>query len=247
MNRNRAVTLYVLIAAVLILTATGCGSGSNHPSGPSFQVSFPSSLHGAPITGRIFVAMSPTNEIEPRIAAYNSARRRDARVPFFASDVDQLVPGHNATIDSKSVGYPFLHLSQVPAGDYYVQAVLNVYTQFHRSDGHVIWAHMDQWEGQRWGFSPGNLVSKPQIVHFDPSKDTNFQVSLTQALPPIDVPEDTEWVKHVKIQSKILSEFWGYPFFLGATVLLPKGYSQRSNVHYPTVYFQGHFSLDLAF
>jgi hypothetical protein len=34
-------------------------------------------------------------------------------------------------------------MKDVPPGDYYVQALVNVYTQFHRSDGHVIWAHMD--------------------------------------------------------------------------------------------------------
>jgi len=47
--------------------------------------------------------------------------------------------------------------------------MVNIYTQFHRSDGHTIWAHMDQWEGQRFDRSPGNLYSGVQKVHLDPA------------------------------------------------------------------------------
>jgi hypothetical protein len=56
----------------------------------------------------------------------------------------------------------------VPAGDYYVQAMLEPYTKFSRADGHVIWVHNDQWEGQRFNISPGNLVSEVERVHWDP-------------------------------------------------------------------------------
>jgi enterochelin esterase-like enzyme len=47
----------------------------------------------------------------------------------------------------------------------------------------------------------------------------------------------------VKFQSKLLSAFWGHPIFLGATVLLPKGYDSHPEVKYPVVYVQGHFHL----
>ena len=57
------------------------------------------------------------------------------------------------------------------------------------------------------------------------------------------MPADTEWVKRVKIKSRLLSEFWGQPIHLGATVLLPKGYETHPEVRYPVVYDQGHFSL----
>ncbi|MFZ1972158.1 MAG: alpha/beta hydrolase-fold protein [Candidatus Acidiferrales bacterium] len=217
------------------------------PSKVRFEVSFSDAVRNEATTGRMFVAISPTLDPEPRIAAYNSARRRDARVPFFAVDVDQLKPGQPAVIDATSIGFPYMSLSELPAGDYYVQGVLNVYTQFHRADGHVIWAHMDQWEGQRWGFSPGNLLSEPQKVHLDPNEPMSVKIVLTKVLPPIEVPPDTEWVKRIKIQSKILTEFWGHPMYLGATVLLPKGYAQHPEIRYPVVYAQSHFSLSPAF
>jgi hypothetical protein len=59
----------------------------------------------------------------------------------------------------------------------------------------------------------------------------------------VEVPPDTEWVKHIKIQSKLLTEFWGHPIHIGAIVLLPKGYEEHPDVYYPVHYKQGHFSL----
>jgi hypothetical protein len=63
--------------------------------------------------------------------------------------------------------------------------------------------------------------------------------------------EDTEWIKHVKIQSEKLTRFWGRPIFIHATVLLPKGYAEHPEVKYPSVYTLGHgvpffFSTDPA-
>ena len=45
----------------------------------------------------------------------------------------------------------------------------------------------------------------------------------------------------------LLSEFWGHPIYIGAAVLLPKGYDTNPNVRYPTVYQQGHFDLRAPF
>jgi hypothetical protein len=229
------------------LSVQSYGSPMKDRAHVRFEISFADSIHKGPITGRLFVCLSPTNEIEPRIAAYNSARRRDARVPFFATDINALGSDKIATIDDRAIGFPYLSIGQLPAGDYYIQAVLNVYTQFHRSDGHTIWAHMDQWEGQRWGFSPGNLVSESQLVHIDPQKSSVLRLRLTRVLPPIESPQDTEWVKRIKIQSKILTAFWGHPMYLGATILLPKEYDRHSDIRYPVVYAQSHFTLDPPF
>jgi hypothetical protein len=106
---------------------------------------------------------------------------------------------------------------------------------------------MDQWEGQDLTRSPGNLISEVKQVHLDPAACIGFKLKLTKALPPIAVPDDTEWVKHVRFQSKLLSEFWRHPIFLGATVLLPRDYECDAGVHYPVIYVQGHFSLDAPF
>jgi len=80
-------------------------------------------------------------------------------------------------------------------------------------------------------------------VHLDPARTDTIRLELTRALPPVDMPPDTKWVKHIKIRSEILTAWWGRPMFLGATVLLPRGYETDTARHYPTVYEQGHFNL----
>ena len=141
----------VALVGLALASTIGC----NHPSSPQFQVSFPASLNAEPITGRVFITLFTRNDVEPRIAAYQSARVRVGRIPFFAADVDQLKPGDWASVDTSAVGYPLWNIKDLPAGDYYAQAVFNVYTQYHRADGHVMWAHQDHGDGQRWAYSPG--------------------------------------------------------------------------------------------
>lgn len=204
-----------------------------------FAISFPSSVHPEDITGRVFVILSRDDRREPRLQAGGWSNS----VPFFGKDVEKLLPDKTVIIDEDVLGYPLKSLSEIPAGDYYVQGLVNIYTEFHRSDGHSIWAHMDQWEGQQFNRSPGNLYSEVQKVHLDSSHGYTVQLSLNMVIPPVDIPEDTEWVKHIKIQSQLLSEFWGQPIYIGAIVLLPAGYDSHPSVYYPVHYIQGHFSL----
>jgi hypothetical protein len=63
-------------------------------------------------------------------------------LPIFGRDVNALAPGKLVIIDATAPGYPLKSLADLPPGDYYAQAVLNVYTEFHRADGHVIRAHI---------------------------------------------------------------------------------------------------------
>jgi hypothetical protein len=194
-------------------------------------------------TGRVYVFFARDSAREPRLlgGSYGGS------VPFFGVDVDALKPGATATIDASTLGYPYESLSQMPAGQYYVQALMNVYTKFNRADGHVVWVHNDQWEGQRFNTSPSNLVSVVQRVTFDPKSRATIKLTLAKALPKVDVPPDTRWVKRIKIKSELLSKFWGQPMYIGATVLLPKGFDQEPTRRYPAIYSQGHFGLGAPF
>ena len=230
----------VLGMAVLGALAMPSGAWPKAPmSGLRFKVSFPAAAHAGPITGRVFVVITNKERPEPRLQAGSWGDTP----PLFGADVDQLQPGEAALIDGTTLGYPPASLADIPAGDYYVQALLNVYTQCHRSDGHTVWVHLDQWEGQQFNRSPGNLYSEVQKVRLDPAAGYEVSLSLTKVLPLVEIPKDTEWVKHIKIQSGLLTKFWGQPIYLGATVLLPKGYDSHPAVSYPVLYEQGHFSL----
>jgi hypothetical protein len=101
--------------------------------------------------------------------------------------------------------------------------------------------HDDQWEGQHWNVSPGNLYSRPQTVRIDQATE-RIRLSTDQVIGPVTVPAETAFVKRLKIQSPLLTKFWGRPIYLGATVLLPRDY-ETSTVKYPVLYRQGHFSL----
>ena len=202
-----------------------------------FEVSFPSAVHEEALTGRIYVMISRTAEREPRLQIGRTG------VPFFGRDVVNLLPGEPGIIDATDLGTPVASLRDIPAGDYYVQAFVNVYSEFRRADGHVIWMHDDRWEGQHWNRSPGNLYSAVERVRLDPEADAVIALSAENAIPPVVVPPDTEWVRRFKFQSSMLTEFWGRPVYLGATVLLPRGYDS-STISYPVNYIQGHFSLN---
>ncbi|MDE3180051.1 MAG: hypothetical protein KGM47_10390, partial [Acidobacteriota bacterium] len=95
--------------------------------------------------------------------------------------------------------------------------------------------------------SPGNIYSKVRRVYLDPRNGYDIRIGLTQVIPPVKIPTDTQWVKRIKIKSELLSKFWGQPIYLGAVVLLPKGYDSHPEVHYPVIYEQGHFGLRPAF
>lgn len=170
--------------------------------------------------------------------------RTNVGMPFLGVDVDQLQPGQSAVIEETAPGYPITSLQDLPAGEYYPKAIFHVYyTEFHRQDGHSIWAHMDQWEGQHFNFSPGNLVSKVTRVSIRLKGMTRIQLTLDDVIQAEPIPENSKWVHRVKIKSRLLSKFWERPVFLGATILLPKGYETHQDVSYPSVYCQGHFNL----
>jgi Putative esterase len=204
--------------------------------GLRFEISFPPTASFESITGRVFLAFAPDDEREPRLQVGRYG------VPFFGVDVEGLKPGESAIIDETTLGYPPEHLSSLPEGTYFIQAVISKYTRFERSDGHVVWMHMDQWEGQNWRRSPGNLVSDVIQVSIGPESTGVTQISADHVIPPIELIPDTRWVKRIKIQSQKLTAFWGHPIYIGATVLLPKDYDSHPDVQYPTVYQQGHFS-----
>ncbi len=222
--------------AALCLTSTLLIAAA--AQGQRFDISFPASARATPVRGRVFVIVTRNASREPRL----QLNQVDG-VPFFGRDVDQLAPGQSVSITITDSGYPVNTLRDIPAGDYYVQAVVNVYSEFRRADGHTVWMHDDQWEGQKWERSPGNLYSKVQRLHLDARSGYDIKLVADQVIPPVVVPADTKWVQRIKFQSPSLTKFWGRPVYLGATVLLPKNFEASSQT-FPVLYEQGHFSLN---
>ncbi len=209
---------------------------------PSFAVSFPAERSAAPLDGRIVLMLSTDSTREPRFQISDGPLTQLA----FGVDVEGQAPGRDAVVDAAAFGYPIRSLSNVPAGRYRVQALINRYETFHRADGHVVKLPPDKGEGQRWNRKPGNLYSVPRWIDFDPMRPEVLRISMDQEIPPIPDPPDTEYVKHVKMQSELLSQFWGRPMELGAHVLLPEGFDDHPDARYPLVVMHGHFPYDFG-
>ncbi len=202
----------------------------------TITVSFPSSQSTKPLDGRVLFLLSNNDTPEPRMQINDTPKTQIV----FGVTVDGLKPGSPVTIDDTAAGYPYAKLSNVPPGEYNVQAVLNVYETFHRADGTTVKLAPDRGEGQHWNLAPGNLYSAPVKMKIG-SGAPAINVSLDKTIGPIAQEPDTDWVKHITIQSALLTKFWGRPMFLSAIVLLPQGWAEHPNAHYPEMVFEDHF------
>jgi len=264
-----AAALTLALSLALLLTLANTSAQQPERSSFRFEVSIAPELSAEPLDGRVLLIVARGGNDEPRFQVgrgLNSEPLFGVDVNGFAASESHdfvmqqrqvtdsagktsIIPvrtymergGRPAIVDATTRGWPVESISQLPAGDYTVQAVLNVYTTFHRADGHTIKAHLDQWEGQHWNRSPGNLYSDPQKVHIDPSVATPIRITLNKKIPPLGVPADTQYVKHIKFKSDILSTWWGHEIDLGAIVVLPEGFDSHPDAHFPVAYNQGHF------
>ncbi len=240
---------WALLVALLLLSVS-CAIAQfpfskNRGSGNlRFEITFTSALSPKTVDGHIMLGITADRSSEPR---FQLREEEASSAQFFGLDVNDWNFNTPAVIDATTLGYPVASLEQLPPGDYYVQAVLNIYETFHRSDGHTVKLPPDMGEGQQWNRKPGNFYSEPLLVHLDPQVKKVVRIALTEEIPPIPPPQDTRYLKHIRIQSKLLTAFWGRPMYLGATVLLPDGFEEHPKAHYPLLVHQGHFELDWEF
>ncbi|MGH9159390.1 MAG: hypothetical protein ACRD2X_05320 [Vicinamibacteraceae bacterium] len=202
-----------------------------------FGITHPAQSDGKPFDGRLLLMVSADDSAEPRFQIEDGPETQ----AIFGIDVEGWKAGEEAVIDGTVLGYPIDALGDVPAGTYTVQALLHKYETFKRADGHVVTLPMDRGEGQQWNRAPGNLYSTPREVTIDPSKNETIRIELDQVIPPIPDPPETKYIKHVRIQSELLTKFWGRPMHLGAHVLLPEGVDEHPEARYPLVINHGHF------
>lgn len=241
MQRKTPIKFLLVLPVALLLWALpspGQPKHENQISNPHFSISFSPQRSEVPLDGRLLLMISNDDSREPRFQISDNPNTQ----LIFGIDVDGLKPGEAAIIDENVFGYPLKNITDLPSGTYWVQALLHRYETFNRADGYTVKLPMDRGEGQQWNRAPGNLYSTPMQVAIDPRQGGTITITLDKEIPPIDPSKDTKYIKHVRIQSKKLSEFWGRPMYLGANVLLPEGFDEHLEVRYPLVVFHGHFS-----
>jgi hypothetical protein len=224
---------------VLLIAWAGLAAGAQ---GATLTIALPNE-NAAPVDGRLVVIVSRKAEPEPRLQVNLEAPLRSPAM--FGKTVQALRPGGRVVVGDDAYGWPMRRLSALPAGDYTVQAVLNRYETFNRADGSTVQLPPEMGEGQQWNLKPGNLYSRPMLVHLGPDAE-QATLTLDQVVPPIPQPKDTPFVRHIRIRSALLSTYWGKDVYLGAHVLLPAGFAEHPNARYPLMVFHGHFPSDIS-
>ena len=206
-----------------------------------FAITFPASRSQQPIDGRLLVYISTDTAGEPRFQVSDAPGTQQV----FGIDVDGWKPGETRTLDATAFGYPLQTLSQLRSGSYRVQAMVNRYETFRRSDGHVVKLPPDKWEGQQMTSKPGNLYSTPRAMQLDAARGGVVRLTLDNEIPAITEADfrklETKYVKYFRMKSERLSKFWGRDVEMGAWVLLPWGFEEHPSARYPLMINHGHF------
>jgi S-formylglutathione hydrolase FrmB len=207
------------VRTAVILFAAFVAAGSHQPLAAAdtpkpleFRATFARSALARPFTGRVFVILlrSEPKPVPRQLDWFNPE-------PAFAVDVKDWKPGEPLVIGPAALAHP-TPLAGVKPGTYYVQAVMD------RDLGGISFAASD-----------GNLYSPATRLDIDPASTGPIAVTLDQVYksPPF---EETDAVKLVDIESKLLTKFHGKPSRLRAGVVLPPSFLKDPERKYPVVY-----------
>jgi hypothetical protein len=201
------------------------------------EITLPSLRASVPLHGRLLFYVSADTTGTPRTQVSDGA----GTAQVFGVDVTDWRPGTARSVDAAAFGYPLPSLRELKPGRYRVQALLNRYERFTRSDGHTVLLPPDRGEGQQMNAKPGNLYSAPMTVTIGAT--SRIALTLSEEIGPVADPKrkETNYVKHVQIRSDLLSKFWGTDMYLAAWVLLPEGFESHPEARYPLVINHGHF------
>ena len=222
--------------------ATSFATAQSAEEIPRFSIQFSDDLASDAQDGRLLLMLATHDGSEPRFLVSNGLNTQ----LIFGRNVSDMTGGESVVIDDSHIGFPLADLSAVPPGTYYVQALLNRYKEFNLSNGKTVSLPPDRGEGQRWNRKPGIFYSEPVQIEISEAGINQFEIVMDQIIPEIDPPADTEYIKHIKMRSELLSEFWGTDVYLGAHVLLPEGFDENPEARYPLMVFHGHFPSDFG-
>ena len=181
-------------------------------AGPYIEVTAAAALGLKPVNGRLFVVLAQKESPEPRTTI---GQTEMSTPPVFAVDVKAFDGRRPGLIDGDAIAFPVASLKAVPAGDYVAQALLDTNIDLKSVN------------------APGNLYSAPTRVHIDPAAGGIIKLELISRVPDETLPPATDLLRFVKVQSKLLSAFWGRPIFLRAGVVLPRDFETNPARKYP--------------
>ncbi|HMG34828.1 MAG TPA: alpha/beta hydrolase-fold protein [Blastocatellia bacterium] len=205
----RRAVLSTIIAAVGI-----AGTPRTQTAALRFEIAISPRVSQRPVSGRLFVVLSKSPQPEPRLSIGEPGMNAS---PVFAKDVEGLVPAKSAVIDDSAAAFPIQSVSQLPAGEYFVQALL---------DSNIDLRSVN---------APGNLYSAPRKIVVDRARPETIKLDLSEQVPPEKLPGNSEYLRFEKLESPLLSKFHGRPIFLRAGIILPRDYDKQPQRHYSLV------------
>ncbi|MGH8062928.1 MAG: alpha/beta hydrolase [Pseudoxanthomonas sp.] len=204
----------------------------------SMQVRLDPGATSQAVSGRLLVFAIPAAEAvaqakDGKVEKVDASAFKPTQVSIAAREVVALAPGASIAVDADAIAFP-AGFSQLPKGDYYLQAVLDVNHDYNYG-----------------GRGPGDVVSEPVLARLG---GKGITLSLVRTLPgslapswelPADLSKEArtrataalENAQPLDFASPALSAFWGRPTHLRGWVLLPPGYASQPAARYPTVYY----------
>lgn len=213
-----------------------------------FRIGLDGAASTQPVSGRLLLFAVPVEAAramakDGKIDRVDASPFRPELATVAAQEVTYLAPGAAVNFDADVLAYPQAY-SDLPAGDYAVQAVLDVNHDYNY--------------GGRGG---GDLVSKVVQMHLP--ADSAPRLVLDEVLPvhaPWQIPPqylDDTTRKHfdaarksaqpIDFVSPALSAFRGRPVHMRGWVLLPPGYDANKAERYPVVYMTHGFGGNLNY
>lgn len=240
--KSTSLKFVILPSFLLYLAACAPLFNETTVTGLEFNIQLDDSLSLEPQDGRLLLMLAAQQTREPRFLISNNP---DTQL-IFGRNVENWTAAESMVIDSAAIGFPLNNITEIPPGVYYAQALLNRYKDFNLGNGKVVSLPPDKGEGQQWNRKPGNLYSQPVRVEIGADRPSIIEITMTEMIPEIEAPADTDYIKHVSMRSELLSQFWGEDVYLGAHVLLPEGFAEHPEARYPLMVFHGHFPNDFG-
>jgi hypothetical protein len=198
------------LAFLLVLLAPASALAQARPL--EFRITFEKNISPQPFTGRVYVMLfkQDVKELRPGPSWF----RPD---PFFAADVKDWRAGQAAILGADALAFP-VAMSKVPKATYSIQAVMD----FDRGARHFSTAE-------------GNGYSQAVRRELDGAASGPVELKIDQVYKAPAFKE-TDRVKLVDIESKLLTAFHGRPVHLRAGVVLPRSFAAEPRRRYPVVY-----------
>jgi S-formylglutathione hydrolase FrmB len=199
----------LLVAFVLLAAAHR--APADEPKLIEFRLTFDKTALDAPFTGRVYITFRSSSTSPP--VGLNWFKPE----PGLVREVKDWKPGEPLVLDQRATAHP-APLADLKPGKYYVCAVMD------RDLG-----------GRDFLSSPGNVHSKPVQLELDPKTSGTVELKLDQVAQARAFKE-TETVKLVELESKLLTKFHGKPMKMRAGVVLPPSFAKEPERKYPVVY-----------